>query len=302
MKKVGSYVVILLPSFYLMHNPFFFLSSFRHTNFPLSPEHRSFYSSSQRLVWYTPLLLPNCNLSSRSRKARISSRHASTRLMVLSLIPCRLVLPWAVPQQQPACLVYPHITTTFLVASPLVATRLKMVATTMRRTSERVPNAAVERPPLAMHQLVVRAGPAVVQMPVAATHPRLRTAQHRHYLPPSPFPLMPRDHTLGTLTLRWASDHPQRQPHPCNSPRHPITRMQAQLNSTTQARTAPRVTISMPRNRDSWHRPPLLAMVSANLGSPPHLVNGHMVEQSRVDTHGGEQLYLHCNTHLYTRF
>jgi hypothetical protein len=180
----------------------------------------------------------------------------------------------------------------------LAAIRLKTVATTMRTTSERVPNAAVEHLPLVMQQLALRAGPAVVQMPVAATHPRLLTAQHRHYLPPSQSLLMPRVHTLRTLTLRWASGHPQRQPHLCNSPRHPITRMPAQLNSTTQARTAPRVTISMPRNRDSWHRPPPLAMVSANLGSPPHLVNGHMVEQSRVDTHGGEQLYLHRNTHI----
>jgi len=43
-------------------------------------------------------------------------------------------------------------------------------------------------------------------------------------------------------------------------------------------------------------------MVSANLGSPPHPDNGHMVEeQSRVDTHGGERLSaLHYV--LYTLF
>jgi len=60
---------------------------------------------------------------------------------------------------------------------------------------------------------------------------------------------------------------------------------------------APRVMSSMLHSRDSWHRPLLPVMVSANPGSPPRLVSGHMVEQSRVVTHGGEQLYLHYNTY-----
>ena len=63
----------------------------------------------------------------------------------------------------------------------------------------------------------------------------------------------------------------------------------------------PQVMSSTPRNRDSWHRPLLLLAISANPGSPPHPVNGHTVERSRVDTHGGEQLSaLHFV--LYTLF
>jgi hypothetical protein len=177
----------------------------------------------------------------------------------------------------------------------------------MRTTSEQVPSAVVEHLPLVMLRVkLLRAEPAVVQTPAAATHPRLHTAQHRHYLPRLLFLLMPRVRTLGTLVhpiLRWASDQARRLLRPCNSLRHPITHMQAQRNSITPARTALRVMISMLRSRDSWHHPPPLAMVSANPANPPPLVSGHMVEeQSRVATHGGEQLYLRCNTYLYTRF
>jgi hypothetical protein len=189
----------------------------------------------------------------------------------------------------------------------LVATRPTKAAITMRTTNERVPSAVVEHLPLVMPpKSLLRAGPAVVQTPAAATHPPLHTAQHRHYLPRSLFLLMPRVRTLDTLAHpipRWASDQVRRQRRPCNSLRHPITHMQAQRNSTTPARTALRVMISMLPSRDSWHHPPPLVMVSANPANPPPLVNGHMVEeQSRVATHGGEQLYLHRNTYLYTRF
>ena len=177
----------------------------------------------------------------------------------------------------------------------------------MRTTSGPVPSAVVGHLPLAMPiKSLLRAGPAVVQTLAVATHPRLRTAQRRHYLPRSPFLLMHRVRTLATLarpTPRWASDQARRQRRPCNSLRPPITHTQVRRNSTTPARTALRVTISMLRSRDSWRHPPPLVMVSANPGKPPPPVNGRTVEeQSRVVTHGGEQLYLHRNTYLYTRF
>jgi len=283
--------------FILFHHTLFShypLPLFRHTNFPLSQERRSSFSSSRKLAWSTPSPRPNCNLSSRSRKARISSRHASTRLTAPSLIRCPLVPPWAVPPRRQAW-VYPHITTMFLVASLLAATRSTKAPTTMRKSSERVPNAVVEHLPPVLVRVMSppHAGLAAIQLPVAATHLRPRTAQHRHCHLLLPFLHTPKVHTRVTQahpTLRWASVHHRRPPPLCNSLRHLITNTQAQRNSTTQARMVPQVMSSTLRNRDSWHRPLLLPMVSANPGSPPHPINGHMVEQSRVDTHGGERL------------
>lgn len=283
--------------FILLHQSyplFFLIYLYRHTNFPLSQEHRSSFSSSRKLAWFTPSPLPNCNLSSHSRRARISFRHASTPLMVPSLIQCPLVPPWAVPPRHQAW-VYPHITTTFLVASLSAVIRSTMALTMTRKTSERVPNAVVEhlRPAPVQVPSPARAGPAAIQTPVAATRPRPRIAQHRHCRPLLPFLHTPKVHTRLTRanpTLRWASDHPRRPPPLCNSLRHLITHTQAQRNNTTQAHTVLQVMSSTPRNRDSWHPPPLLATVSANPGSKPHPVNGHMVEeQSRVDTHAGER-------------
>jgi hypothetical protein len=134
--------------------------------------------------------------------------------MAPSPIPCRLVLPWVVPQQQ-ARLVCPQVTTTFPEASLLVATRRTKAAITMRTTSEWVPSAVVEHLPRVMLlKLPLRAGPTV--------------AQHRHYLSQLLFLLMPR--TLGTQahpTPRWASDQARRLRRPYNSLRHHITHMHA---------------------------------------------------------------------------
>src|SRR5712691_10668847 len=96
---------IFFPSYPLFSSP---LPLFRRTNFPPSQGHKSSFSSSRKLAWSTPSPLPNCNLSSRSRKARISSRHALTPLTAPSLIQCPLVPLWAVPSRHPW--VYPHIT------------------------------------------------------------------------------------------------------------------------------------------------------------------------------------------------
>jgi len=95
-------------------------------------------------------------------------------------------------------------------------------------------------------------GPAVIQTPVAATPPLLRTALHRRYRRPSPSLLTPKVHTLLTRAhpISRCSDRRRLPHHPCNSPRHLITRTQVQRSSTTRARTALPVMTSMLHSRD----------------------------------------------------
>jgi hypothetical protein len=88
---------------------------------------------------------------------------------------CPSVLQWAVPFQRQACLVFPLTTITFPVGYPLVVTRLMKAAIRMRRTNERVQNAAAVRP----HQ-----GPAPA--PVHAAHAATQTREAIPRRPPQP--------------------------------------------------------------------------------------------------------------------